>query len=206
MRRWLGRPAEHEPHLGQHSFASHIFQHNQLNPARPPEFQFQGPAKMADSDLYAGTRAAALQILDQCGLFSGSGAVSRDTVATLLESRVQLSGPTKPFIPSPFRISEFVAGAHAAMAALCILLEQKKGGRGAGDALEASIDVEHASFVLYAPFILKWFTPEFEDLVKEAPLVDPKVVNEGGCWWVGKLRVYTILARKLTSPQPTIPT
>lgn len=108
---------------------------------------------MGDNDVHAGARRAAMRILDQAGLFRGPGAASRKRVAQIVDERVRLSGSHEPFIPSPFRIGELLAGANVAMAAMCIMLE---GARAKPREATADLNVEHAAMVGYAPFLTEW--------------------------------------------------
>ncbi|KAI9012259.1 CoA-transferase family III domain-containing protein [Hyaloraphidium curvatum] len=122
-------------------------------------------------DVHAGARDAALRLLSQCGLPAGPGSPAAGAVAA-----VRLSGSRQPFVPSPFKIGELVAGAQIAMAAICTLLEAKKGGQ-----TEATLDVEHAAFVLFAPFLAEW------------------MVEGGGAWAEMNLLINQKMAEQLAA-------
>lgn len=108
------------------------------------------PPPPPDMDTHVGTRVAAMKLLEQCGVVSGVGAMPRDKLQRAVDS-VELSGPREPIVPSPFKITEFVAGAHAAMGALAALLAKESGRR-----VDVNFDVSHAAAVLFAPFALEW--------------------------------------------------
>jgi crotonobetainyl-CoA:carnitine CoA-transferase CaiB-like acyl-CoA transferase len=133
-----------------------------------------------DSDLHEGTRKAALRLLAETGLFRGAGAAKESDVASILANSLKLSGPTRPFIPTPWRATDALAGAQGAMAALCILLEGLKGRKET----TAELDVEAGTFVALAQFLLNWEVPG------------------GGYWHETTILFNKMLEEKLASSKP----
>lgn len=101
-------------------------------------------------DVHAGSRAWALRLLDECGLFRGRGAPLRAELESLVAG-VELQGPRRPFFPSPWRVSDMFAGSCVALAALCALLE-----RSHGRECHAAIDVEQATWIALAQYTIRW--------------------------------------------------
>lgn len=107
-----------------------------------------------DDDTHAGSRRSALKILIECGLFRGSSAPSTKDVAKIIDS-FQISGSDKPFVPSPFRISETMCGSNLAISCMISLLEGLRGRE-----LKAEVDVEQCSWLAFAQYSTTW---EIED-------------------------------------------
>jgi hypothetical protein len=107
-------------------------------------------ASANDADVYAGTRRAALRVLENAGLFRGEMTSElRDATIKAIAS-VNLEGPNKPF-PSPWRITEVLAGGCVAMAAICSMLEEMKGRQCVG-----TVDVEQANWIALNQYTIEW--------------------------------------------------
>lgn len=109
------------------------------------------PDSNNDSDTHIGARRAALRLLEEFGLVkSTNGKITQAKLQQLVD-RVSLVGSKVPFVPSPWRVTDALTGAHIVMGVLCALLE---GSRGRDCAAE--IDAEAATFVAFAQFSSEW--------------------------------------------------
>ncbi|KAI9026103.1 hypothetical protein DFJ74DRAFT_27776 [Hyaloraphidium curvatum] len=141
-----------------------------------------------DDDVHAGARVAAHRILEECGLFRGRGAPTREDVKRVVES-VKLEGGDRPTIPSPWRVGEAIAGANIALATIVALLEGSRGRECNG-----TIDVDQAAWIAWSLYSCRWEI-------------------EGGGLWTENVALHNqrlaakLAAQKPASAQPTpIPT
>ncbi|KAI9026097.1 hypothetical protein DFJ74DRAFT_27720 [Hyaloraphidium curvatum] len=131
-----------------------------------------------DDDTHAGTRRAALRILQECGLFRGRGAPSREDVERIV-GRVKLEGSDRPFVHSPWRVAEGMAGANVAIAAVVALLEGSRGRECTG-----TVDVEQAPWISLSQYACVWET-------------------EGGGLWAENTELFNRrLAEKMAAQKP----
>jgi hypothetical protein len=108
-------------------------------------------ASANDADVYAGTRRAALRVLENAGLFRGENTSHLRDATIRAIAAVNLEGPNKPY-PSPWRITEVLAGGCVAMAAICAMLEEMKGKPG----LVGTVDVEQANWIALNQYTIEW--------------------------------------------------
>lgn len=121
----------------------------------------------------AGIRAAALLALKQLGLPEDELDSASESVA-----RTRLSVPDAPFIPTPFKVTELVAGLNTAVLALANRISTDRIGREQ----ETAVDAEHATATMTSHF-----TCTVDDLPSPASLGAIAAANPGKDIW-GKWR------------------
>jgi len=138
-----------------------------------------------DMDLYATARSMALHLLNMVG-------VTKDAVPDVedLVRDVNLTGPMRPFVPTPWKMSEMMCASHLAFAAIGQLVSRYR----LGGAQKVSLNTAHASLTIWQGFTMFWSEAggEWKEIGRKLMVVPPlegtypHFMTLSGNFWRGK--------------------